>query len=338
MNYFHKSFRKISHLLQESFILKNLLRIILIILVAAWNGCGPVPVSKQISGPRYLIVNGDDLCMDERTDEAIVSAYRNGILTSTTAFINLQGSVENLKKIHSEYPDLPIGIHLNLTFGGPVSEPSEVAGITDTKGMFYDITKILKHLPDMPLEEVKKEFNAQVELFVSTGVPLDHIDYHHHLPALYTPFFEIVREIALKHDVPVRNPVPASIYNLVSTDKKGGGGSASMRKLILFGITHPFKSIPMMSKVGPDAFIEQENLMFAEGIKSTDWFIDSFYENATADNLISILNQLPCGVSELMCHPGMNNELEVLTDKSLKTIIDSLDIQMVSWAYLKQQN
>jgi predicted glycoside hydrolase/deacetylase ChbG (UPF0249 family) len=305
------------------------------ILFAFIQGCGTPPTPKTVdSDKRYLIINGDDLCLDERTDEAILEAYHEGILTSTSAFINLPGSVDRLKEIHLENADLPVGLHLNLTLGRPVSDPSDVKGIVDKNGDFYDISKILRHLSKMPVDDVRKEFMAQAALFVSTGVPLDHIDYHHHLAALYTPFFEVVREVALAYDVPVRNPVPASIYKMISLDSQGGGGSSSMKKLILFGITHPFKSLPMMSKIGPEAFIEQEKQMAKEGIKSSDWFIDCFYENASTENFISILQQLPMGVSEIMCHPGMDEELKVLTDGRLKQVTDSLQIELVSWSHV----
>jgi hypothetical protein len=41
-----------------------------------------------------------------------------------------------------------------------------------------------------------------------------------------------------------------------------------------------------------------------EGIPVTDWLIDSFYGNADIETLISILEQIPPGISELMSHPG----------------------------------
>ena len=78
--------------------------------------------------------------------------------------------------------------------------------------------------------------------------------------------------------------------------------------------------------------------MFAEGIRSTNWFIDSFYRNATVDNFKSILEQLPVGISEIVCHPGLDQELEVLTDESLKSVIDNLGIRLVSWEFLNQTN
>mgnify|MGYP005627670365 CR=1 FL=1 len=299
-------------------------------------GCGTPPEPKQVAGDKYLIVNGDDLCLDAETDQAIITAFNYGILTSTSAFINLPHSVKTLQQIHRENPELPIGLHLNLTFGAPVSSAEMLPNLVNKNGEFYDIGKILRRLSDIPLEEVRKELFAQTELFVSTGVPLDHIDCHHHLAALFTPYFQIVRELALTYDVPVRNPVPVSIYKTISPETKGGGNSASMGKLLLFGITHPFKSIPMMSKVSPEAFMEQERLMYTEGIKSPDWFIDSFYGNATPENFISILQQLPNGVSEIMCHPGMEGEVTVLTHPKVKEAIEIQNLQLISYRYLEE--
>lgn len=301
------------------------------------QGCGDRPEPKQIyTEDRYLIISGDDLCKDENTNQAIISAYKDGILTSTSAIINLEGSAEQLKRIHKENPNLPVGLHLNLTLGSPVSPIDEVRHITNRDGHFYTVDKILKHLQNMPVEEVRKELFAQAELFVSTGVPLDHIDYHHHVAALYTPFFEIVRELAIAYEVPVRNPVPTSIYNLINLEGKGGAEEAGIRKLLIFGIIHPFKSITMIKNIGPDAFIEQEQLLKTEGIKTTHWFIDDFYNNASVENFISILEQLPDGVSEIMCHPGIDHELEIITNPKIKTVIDSLDIKLITWNYNNQ--
>jgi len=311
---------------------KGILNIFLLIFLL--YGCSAPPAMKHISGEKYLIVNGDDLCLDDKTDQAIITAYKNGILTSTSAFINLPGSVEKLKRIHNENPDLPIGLHLNLTFGKSVLNKDQVQGLLDNNGNFYDIDNILPHLADMSFNEVRAELNAQVELFISTGIPVDHLDSHHHIVALFTPFFQIVRELAIKYNLPVRNPVPISIYNSIKLNVQGGGKSASLRKLILFGIAHPFKSIPLMSKIGPEAFIEQERIMKTTGIKSPDWFIDCFYGNATYECFISILSQLPDGVSEIMCHPGISNDLIILSNKTIHKDLDSLNIKLVNYKHL----
>ena len=298
---------------------------------------GTTPKPPAIHGSeKYVIINGDDLCKDEQTTSAILTAYKEGIVTSTSAFINLEGSAEQLKKIHALHPGLPIGLHLNLTLGSPVAKLKEVKGLTDAAGNFHGINHIIRHLPSMKFSEVRTELFAQAALFASTGIPMSHINYHHHIAALYTPFFVAVKELAHKYKVPLRNPVPASIYNFISLNGNGGGGAAGLRTLLKFGMAHPFKFIPLIKKVRPDALVWQKNLMFAEGIKSTDWFIDSFYMNATVENFISLLEQIPAGVSEILCHPGLGRELEVLTDDSVKKVLKSLGIHLVSWDYLNQ--
>ena len=60
----------------------------------------------------------------------------------------------------------------------------------------------------------------------------------------------------------------------------------------------------MMKFVSPNAFRNEEQLVMKEGIPVTDWFVDAFYGNAEIKTLVSILEQLPPGISELMCHPG----------------------------------
>ncbi len=294
----------------------------------------PPPEAVQKSGQKYLIINGDDLCRDDSTDEAIITGFKKGILTSASAFINYPDSVARLKNIHRNNPNLPIGLHLNLTDGKPVMDSKEVKELTDKNGRFCSIDKILNHLQNMPVEKVKKEMQAQVELFLSSGVALNHIDYHFHLAAAYVPLFKIVSEIAVKYKIPVRNPVPFSIYQIMQPSSDGGGSSTGMRKLLLFALTHPKKSIPLILNSVLVNHVEQKQQIQTENIMTTDWFIDSFYNNARPEVFISILEQLPSGISEIVCHPGNDNELQVILDKSVRNAIEKLNIQLITYDHL----
>ena len=305
---------------------------LILTLLAVLISCSSVPQKEVPAEYRSVIINADDLCQDRRTTDAILKCYKEGIVTSTTAFVNFQDSIELLKEVHEQYPDFPIGIHLNMTFGKPVLPPEEIPTMVNKNGEFWNEDQILTHIADIDYEEVKKEIRAQVEFFLSSGVPLDHIDYHNHILALYTPFHQIVREIAVEKNVPVRNPVPVSAYRIIKVSS-GGGDSASIAKLIVYGMLHPFKSIPMMKKVGVDAFIEQERLTKECGIKTADWFIDTFYENADETTFLSIIDQLPNGVSEIMCHPGSSeNEIRILTNPEIKTKIADKGISLTDFS------
>ena len=113
--------------------------------------------------------------------------------------------------------------------------------------------------------ELKAEINAQVGQFLSTGVPLDHINSENHMLSLYTPFHKVVRELAIEHRIPIRNPVPESVHGNIKV-KKGGGSSKALAAMIGYGIRHPFRSFRMMKLVSPNAFREEEKLAKQEGI------------------------------------------------------------------------
>ena len=296
--------------------------------------CSSVPQKEVSVEYRSLIINADDLCQNRKTNEAILKCYNEGIVTSTTAFVNFPDSIELLKEVHEQYPDFPIGIHLNMTLGKPVLPPEEVPTMVNKNGEFWNEDQILTHIADINYEELKKEIRAQIELFLSSGVPLDHIDYHNHILALYTPYHQIVREIAIEKNLPIRNPVPVSAYRKIKVSS-GGGDSAAISKLIVYGMLHPFKSIPMMKKVGVDAFIEQERITKEFGIKTPDWFVDVFYENADNETFLSIIDQLPNGVSEIMCHPGSSeNEIHILTNPQIKSKIAEKEISLTDFSEL----
>jgi chitin disaccharide deacetylase len=326
---------------------------VFLVVVIITSGCNSMRKATitDISEPRYLIVTADDLCMTEGITDGIVEAYRNGIVTTTSALMNYPGSRETLMRVHLENPELPIGIHLNITTGRPVLPPEEIPSLVDRDGYFHHSHKIIKYLGDISIDELRAEVNAQVELFLSTGVPPDHINSENHMLALFTPFHEVVRELAGEYNAPVRNPVPESVHGNIRI--KGGGSSKALATLIGYAILHPFKSFRMMKHVSPDAFREEERLVKQEGILVTDWLIDSFYGNADIETLVSILEQMPPGISELMSHPGYacvegapkgmdksyiqerELELKVLTSTEVKEKLYELNIKLVDFSYLK---
>ncbi len=303
----------------------------------------PPEVDPQMQ--RYLIVNADDLGLSSEIDRGIVEAYQQGVVTSTTAMINMPGAPEALKTVYELNPDLPIGLHINITTGRPVLDPAQVPSLIDDTGQFFDVDNIPLKLLNISLEEVRAEVSAQVELFMETGVPLSHLDYHHNIMALYTPFFDIVREIALKHNLPVRNPVPISVYGMIELEN--GAADASMRMMMAMGLRHPITGFRLMKEINPGAFRENHEALLENGIPTSHWFVDSFYNNATVENFISILEQLPPGVSEIMVHPGQANapdddyqgrvlELEVLTSAEVKAKMEQLGITLVDFSALKK--
>lgn len=85
--------------------------------------------------------------------------------------------------------------------------------------------------------------------------------------------------------------------------------------------------------------------------RTTDCFEARFYEDgATVENLLSILENLPQGVTELMCHPAYNDaiaqgyaaqrekELNVLTDPAVRACIEQQQIELITFAEMPSQS
>jgi predicted glycoside hydrolase/deacetylase ChbG (UPF0249 family) len=321
------------------------------IIILALPGCFSVdPPDVDPLAQRYLIINADDLGFSECVDKGIVRSYREGVLTSTTAMINMPGAVDVVRQVHSEYPGLAIGLHLNITTGSPVLDPDLLPGLTDDDGNFFDINDIPWQLSDISTETVKKELMAQAELFLSSGVKLSHLDYHHHIVSIYSPFYEVVMDLAEELDVPVRNPVPASVYNILDIPE-GGGSSAARSKMIRMGLRRPFRAMRLMRVMNPGTMVENNEKLMERNIPAPDWFIDYFFHNATRKNFISIIEQLPPGVSEIMTHPRLDPgddsdnptgydhghaEMEILVSPEVREKIDELGIILIDFTWLQK--
>ena len=303
-----------------------------------------------IPGPRYLIVNGDDFGLTDGVTDGICRAYTDGVLTSTSAMINVDGAPERIAAAHARCPRLPIGLHLNISHGSPVLPPEQVPSLVDTGGQFYSLSKLLVRLPSISRADLSAELSAQARLLQGVGVNFDHIDYHQMVVSLYTPFFQTVRELARQYRVPVRLPVPESVYGKIKLP--GGGGSRTAIKAMLrFGFSHPILALRVMPYIQPAAYKRQATLLVEERIGTTNWFIDSYYQNASLANFLSILEQLPPGVSEMMVHPGVVDddlralgqdeyteprqvELDVLLDPHLRAELSNFGIKLVDFSHI----
>ena len=325
--------------------------VILLLLTgfAAGRWLFPAP-RERIGGPRYLIVNADDLGLSEGVTEGIVRAWREGIVTSTSAMINVEGAPEQTAAVHAEHPDLPIGLHLNITTGQPVLPFGQVPTLVDASGQFYSIDALLEHLPEVSLDELYAELRAQAERMLFIGVPFDHIDYHEGILMMYPPFYQVVRDLAREYGVPVRQPVPESVYGHVQLPG-GGAASAILPKMIQFGLRHPILAQELMSGMTPAALEERAALLNAEGIPAPNWYIDANFGNASVENFVAILEQLPPGVSEVMAHPGLVDdqlrelgagyveqreaELAVLLDPRLPAALAANRVKLVDFSFVR---
>ncbi|REJ32241.1 MAG: hypothetical protein DIU82_12555 [Bacillota bacterium] len=308
-----------------------------------------MPSASAGGSKRVLIVNADDLGLTDGVTEGIVQAWREGVVTSTSAMINMEGAAERVAAVHRAHPELPIGLHVNITAGRPVLPPERVPTLVDREGRFHSIDTIPLHLLRISLDELRAELRAQAERLLETGVRFTHIDYHHHIVVLYTPFYRIVRELAKEFGVPVRQPVPASVSGVIRFPS--AMRSSAVSQMMGFALRHPILAARMVRHMTPAAVRRQAELLKRDGVRAPDWFIDGFYGNATVENFVFMLERLPEGISEVVVHPGKADEalrrmgagyieereaeLKVLTDPRVREACAAFGVQLASYELLR---
>ena len=159
---------------------------------------------------RLLIVNADDFGLNESANEGIVQSHLAGAVTSTTLMVNAPAAepAVRLAKLH---PDLGVGLHFNLTWGRPVSDPCRIPALLDSSGAFFDRSGLARRLLSgrVPASQVVTELRAQVARFEEFGLRPTHIDSHQHVHA-FGAVFAAVAQQCVSAGIPMRVPWVAS--------------------------------------------------------------------------------------------------------------------------------
>ncbi|MBN2086039.1 MAG: ChbG/HpnK family deacetylase [Anaerolineales bacterium] len=273
---------------------------------------------------KYLIVNADDYGRTPGVSRGIRKAHRDGVVTSTTALMNMPGIEEELHTALREAPDLGLGVHLVLTSGSPLLAPSAVDSITGGRKNFPVLEDLIRDLHAIDPEQAAAEWEAQIRRFISVaGRNPDHLDSHHHVSYFSEPLFEQFLKLAQRYASAIRIPLPCPSGHC--------------------------DGLPREFCPAAQDFVPRLTVKY--GAKKPDWFIGTFYdEQATREQLASIIDRLPSGISEIMCHPGYadppllegsaynkprEREIEILTTDSIRQMVAKHGIKLIDFASLE---
>jgi len=233
---------------------------------------------------RSVIINADDFGLSPGVNRGILSAFRDGVVTSTTLLANMAG-FEDAVAIARDNPDLPVGIHLSLVWGRPVSDPARIPTLVDREGRLSRSAGALgvrAMLGRLSVGQMKIEFASQVRKVLDAGLTPTHLDTHKHihvLPGITAALVSVAEEFGIRK---VRYP------------RERSPGSRGRRR-------PPSSAV----KRGVVALLCRRAEAELAGLKTTDHFVgiaDSGCLDVQA--LCFILGNLDEGVTELMCHPG----------------------------------
>ena len=284
---------------------------------------------------RRLIVNADDFGLTSGVNRAITEGNRSGIVTSATLMANARVSDAAIDLAKMQ-PSLKTGCHVVLIDGVPLAE--NLPSLTNGSSRFRTSLKqfaIAAVRKQIAVEEIQREVEAQIRKIQSRGITLTHVDSHKHthmFPHVLRPVLRASKACGIRA---VRNPF------------------------------EPRRSWPAAMVLGsPGLWLRSAGVMafqiFAaefrralneEGMVSTDGTVGIAVTGMLdQQKLLRILEALPEGTWELVCHPGYSDadlqaagtrltqsreiELSALTSEETRKALARHQIELISYADL----
>jgi predicted glycoside hydrolase/deacetylase ChbG (UPF0249 family) len=274
------------------------------------------PSAASIKDKR-LIINADDYGLCTEVNSAVEQLIGAGRLRSVSMLANFSSFDECAHFLISK-PSVSAGVHLNIIEGRPVSAASMIKPLLDSDGAFVSLNRVLSRWFTRPViveDAIEREWSAQLELVLASGLPISHLDSHQHIHA-FPPFWRIAQRLCHSYDIKgLRFPF--------ERNSKG-------RRIAGFALRNIARYSRSMYS-GSSAVLNDHFLGFTRvGHYSTK-------------ELIADLSDLADGVTELCIHPstkdaspyaGINGLAEfdaILSDDVWKHICE-MNIESVNWA------
>ncbi|HWY42089.1 MAG TPA: ChbG/HpnK family deacetylase [Candidatus Sulfotelmatobacter sp.] len=286
---------------------------------------------------KNLIVNADDLGWTAGVNRGIAQAHRSGIVTSSSLLAN-GGAFDDGVKVARVLPALGVGVHLNLSDGAPVAGSKAVPSLVDERGELSSgpeqlLLKLARR--KLKLSDVEREWDAQIERIRAAGIAPTHLDGHKHVHML-PGLFPIALKLAKKHSIAaIRISNEASPLRTALSCKNGGNSRIELKQGV------QARGLKLLAR-------DARKLADKAGIESADYFCGIAQTGVlTREGVLNLLESLPEGTTELMCHPGYLDEdlaasdtrlqnsraaeLEILTDITVRKSVASHGIRLINY-------
>lgn len=136
---------------------------------------------------KKLIVNADDFGRSTAINLGIIEGHQKGIITSASVMTDRDAFAEAVALAKAN-PKLGIGLHLDLDSFFEVE---------------HGVGRLLAYKdPSLPLAEIAKETERQIKKVLATGLPITHVDGHHH-SHLRPELFAMIAALTAKYKIPV---------------------------------------------------------------------------------------------------------------------------------------
>lgn len=273
------------------------------------------------SSGRKVVLVADDFGISPLVTRGILETCQHGLVRCVSIMTHGESCLRGYLR------DLPHtvdrGLHINLTYGHPRTDPKFIPSLVDSEGNFYSAliiyAKAICRMIDE--EEVYREILAQYEVLEKEGVNVVHLDGHGHvhmLPIICRAACRLARE----KKIPFVRSLTKNRFSLPEGPF--------------------FRSLFLGSFLGGRA-----DYWASRGFRTLGNFF-GYTLNGCGDVLQEwkkLIHQLPLGCSEIMVHPGYDdadladkykigrdNERCYLCSPELKNLVREAGLQITSFS------
>jgi hopanoid biosynthesis associated protein HpnK len=283
---------------------------------------------------RRFIINADDFGLTPGVNHAIVEAHCHGVVTSSTLMANGQAFDDAVERAKSA-SRLSIGCHVVLVDGLPTRGRHQTVTLSDKKlpdGRFYQSLNgfALRAVGGrIDTDEIEAEVTAQIRKLQGAGISVSHLDTHKHthiFPQVLRPLLRAARACGVPA---VRNPFGPVRFSILAKYPS---------------LWKRYSQVTILNQLGGGF----RNSVADAGMLTTHGTVGIVATGAMDHYLFgNIIDSLPEGTWELVCHPGYNDadlanirtrlresraqELRVLTSPEASEILGRSGVQLISY-------
>jgi len=237
-----------------------------------------------------------------------------------------------------QLPGMSIGCHVMLVDGAPILPARQIPSLTKSEGRFESkLSSFVRQtlLGRLRADEIEAEATAQIRKLQAAGIRLSHFDTHKHthmFPQIARPLLRAAQACGVQA---VRNPFEGPKLSLLSWNRQLW--IRQFQTALLSSLAAGFR-----------------RSVAEHGLATTDGTIGiAATGSMTMRSLQPLIESLPEGTWEWVCHPGYNDadlknagtrlldsrevELEILTAPDLRETLERAGIELITFRDLAVQ-
>lgn len=277
-----------------------------------------------------LIVTADDFGASAEINRAVARAHREGILTSASLMVN-EPAFEEAVALARAAPSLAVGLHLALSLSRPTLPRERIPDLVDAEGRLPDNSTRAGwryYFSRRLRPQLEREVRAQIEKFLATGLPLDHVNGHQHLhmhPRVFATLVGCAREYGIGGVRIVRDDLRLNLR----LDR--GRWGYKLSHAATFGVLGCW--CRRMARGTACATADRVWGLYQDG-------------HLTREPLLGMLRRLPPGVTEIYSHPSLGRgekperrpdlEFEALIDPEVKRAVGEAGARLTAYGRLRR--